>query len=226
MLRLIVMALLLANTGYLAWSRGWLATYGLAPVSQSEPQRVAQQLRPEALRLLTASEARLLEAGTLLSAAPVATPVIAAECLQAGLFNDQQATALRPLLQSSLLPGSWSLESSVEPERWIVYMGKYADEEALDKKRGELRRLGVSFEPLINPVLAPGLSLGHFSSQAEAQSQLASVAARRVRSARVLRERAEVTGQLLKLPAVSASLRGQLEALKPQLQGFTLRACS
>lgn len=61
MLRLLVLVLLLANAGYFAWTQGLLADYGYAPVIQSEPQRLTQQIRPEAMRLLTASEARQLE---------------------------------------------------------------------------------------------------------------------------------------------------------------------
>ncbi|HAL39386.1 MAG TPA: hypothetical protein DCP03_15260, partial [Polaromonas sp.] len=154
MLRVLVLALLLSNAGYFAWTHGLLADYGFAPAIQSEPQRLAQQIRPEAMRLLSASEARQL-AGSPPSAA--VTPA-AAECLQAGLFTEQQAGALRTRLQSSLPAGSWSLESSVEPGRWIVYMGQYTNEEALAKKRGELRQLGLSVEPLVNPALGPGLS--------------------------------------------------------------------
>ncbi|UUZ70015.1 SPOR domain-containing protein [Polaromonas sp. P2-4] len=220
MLRLLVLVLLLANAGYFAWTQGLLADYGYAPVIQSEPQRLTQQIRPEAMRLLTASEARQLE-----TPAASASAVAAAECLQAGLFSDEQASALRARLQSSLPAASWSLENSVEPERWIVYMGKYSDDETLAKKRGELRQRGVSFEPLLNRALAPGLSLGHFNTQAAAESELAKVAIRGVRTARVLQERAEVRGQLLKLAAVDAPLKAQLEALKPQLAGKVLQAC-
>jgi hypothetical protein len=113
----------------------------------------------------------------------------------------------------------------VEPDRWIVYMGKYSDDEAVAKKQGELRQRGVSFEPLLNRTLAPGLSLGHFNTQAAAESELAKVATRGVRTARVVLERAEVRGQLLRLSAVDAPLKAQLEALKPQLAGKVLQAC-
>jgi hypothetical protein len=96
------------------------------------------------MRLLTAAEARQLDS-TATAAAPRPQPV--AECLQAGLFTPEQTTALRAGLESSLPIGSWSLESSTEPGRWIVYMGKYTSDDALAKKRSELRGLGVSFEP-------------------------------------------------------------------------------
>jgi uncharacterized caspase-like protein len=148
MLRLLVLALLLANAGYFAWTQGLLADYGFAPAVQAEPQRLAQQVRPQAMQLLTAADARQLES----AASPAAPPApAAAECLQAGLFSPEQSTALRTGLESSLPIGSWTLESSVEPGRWIVYMGKYNSEDALIKKRSELRGLGVSFEALVNP---------------------------------------------------------------------------
>jgi hypothetical protein len=221
MLRLVVLALLLANAGYFAWRQGLLANYGFGPAAQAEPQRLAQQIRPEAMRLLTATEARQLD-----STASAAAPQPAAECLQAGLFTPEQTTALRASLESSLPIGSWSLESSTEPGRWIVYMGKYNSEDALVKKRGELRGLGVSFEPLINPALGPGLSLGHYGSQAEAERGLANAATRGVRTAKVVLERPEVRGQLLKLPAVDVALKAKLEPLKPQLAGKALQACT
>jgi hypothetical protein len=129
MLRLLVLALLLANAGYFAWTQGLLADYGFAPAVQAEPQRLAQQIRPQAMQLLTAADARQLES----AASPAAPAPAAAECLQAGLFSPEQSTALRTGLESSLPIGSWTLESSVEPGRWIVYMGKYTSEDALIK---------------------------------------------------------------------------------------------
>lgn len=224
MLRLLV--LLLANTGYFAWTHGLLANYGFDPVAQSEPQRLTQQIRPEAMRLIPAGEARQLDNGP--PAARAALAVVSAattQCLQVGLFTDSQTSALRPRLESSLPAGSWSLENTVEPGRWIVYMGKYANEDALAKKRNELRQLGLSVEPLISPALGPGLSLGHFSAQIDAERELAKVAQRGVRTASVVLEQPEARGQLLKLPAVDASLKAQLEALKPQLEGKALQVC-
>ena len=115
MLRLLVLLLVLANAGYYAWGRGLLAPYGFGPLAQAEPQRMAQQIRPEALRVLTPFEARQIEgpapasAPALVAASTLAsTPSSSAstvECLQVGIFNEEQTVVLRERLISSLPAG-------------------------------------------------------------------------------------------------------------------------
>jgi len=60
MLRLLVLLLVLANAGYFAWSQGLLAAWGFAPAASGEPQRLRQQIKPEALRILGEDEVRRL----------------------------------------------------------------------------------------------------------------------------------------------------------------------
>jgi hypothetical protein len=224
MLRLLALALVLANAGYLAWSQGWLASYGLGPAVQAEPHRLDQQLRPDAMRLLTVAEARQLEGSN--PVAPTSTAALpASECLQAGLFTDEQAAPLRTRLQAGLPPGSWSLEPGTEGGRWMVYMGKYTNPETLAVKRSELRRIGVPFEQLTSAAFGPGLSLGRFESQPNADAELVNLAQRGVRSARVVLERPELRGLQLVVPAADASLRSLLDGMKPQLAGKALVAC-
>jgi hypothetical protein len=218
MLRLAVLLLLLANAAYAAWSQGFLAAWGIASPQQSEPQRLEQQIKPQVLRILGPDEVRRLETAALGSASK------APECLQAGPILDSQIIGLRQVLEP-WPAGSWSLEPVVEPARWIIYMGKYQTAGSVDRKKTELREIGVSFEPLSNPALEPGLSLGAFTSQAAANQQLATLSRLGVRTAKVLQERPETRGQLLKLPAVGDGLRPRLDELKLALNGKTLRSC-
>lgn len=219
MLRLLVLILLLANGVYFAWSQSLLQVYGWAPIQQTEPQRLAQQIHPEKLRRLGADELRRLDAQAAL---PAPRP---AECLQAGLFDERQAAALRQALTTAWPAGAWLLESGVEPARWIVYMGKYANAEAVNKKRGELRGLNVRFEPLANATLEPGLSLGSYPTEAAASEGLRQLAGRGVRTARVLQEHGELRGQWLKLPMVDDALKPRLDEFKTALAGKPLRPC-
>lgn len=71
MLRLIVLLLVLLNSVYFAWSNGLLRDIGFAPEQQTEPQRVARQIRPEALRLLTAQQLREAQAAAARAAAEI-----------------------------------------------------------------------------------------------------------------------------------------------------------
>lgn len=218
MLRLLVLLLVLLNAGYYAWSQGMLRTYGWAPAEQSEPQRLTQQIRPEAIRILPADEGRRAEQVAL-------TPPKPPECLQAGLFDEAQTETLRKALEATLPAGAWSLELLVEPARWIVYMGKFPNAAALDKKRAELEKMKLKLQSLDNPELQLGLSLGRFDTQAQAQAELAALQKRGVRTARVVQERLEIRQSQLRIPAADEALRPKLEEIKPALGDKTLRSC-
>ena len=235
MLRLAVIVLLLANAGYYAWSHGWLRSWGLAPVEQSEPQRMAQQIPHETLRILRAPETPPV-APSVASEAPASAPPAPAPaamaasapatvCLQAGTLDQRQADAVRTAA-AALPQGSWSLESTPIPGRWMVYLGRFADDEALDKKRAELRARKVPFDRPNNPTLEPGLSLGRFSSVEAGQRALTTLGNQGVRTARVVVERAEAPGFTLRLPALDSATRAQVETqLRPALGEKTLRTC-
>lgn len=218
MLRLLVLLLALLNVGYFAWSQGMLRAYGWAPAEQSEPQRLQQQIRPEAIRILAADEVRRIET-------VAQTPLKPPECLQSGLFDEAQADSLRRALEGALPAGSWHVDTLVEPARWIVYMGKYPNAAALAKKRAELAKLNLQPQNLTNPELEPGLSLGVFETQAQAQSALAALHRRGVRTARVVQEHPEVRKSQLKIPAADDAVRARLDELKPVLADKVLRTC-
>jgi hypothetical protein len=217
MLRLIVLLLLLANGAYFAWSQGLLLAWGVGPTQQSEPQRLAQQIRPETVQVIPADELRRIEAQLAQAPHPP-------ECLLSPMLDENQATTLRAAL-AGWPTGAWSLEPVTDPPRWIVYMGPYAGVEQVARKRAELRQIGVSFEALTNPQLEPGLSLGGFPSEGAAMQQLASLADRGVRTARVAQERPEKRGQRLMLPAIDDNLRARLDELKTVLSTIPLRPC-
>lgn len=239
MLRLALILLLLANAGYYAWSQGLLKDWGFAPQEQAEPQRMNQQIKPETLQILRVNPGKASSSAAQPSApavaaaasaeasasssAPASTPADAPECLQAGVFDERQADALRSAA-AGLPAGSWVLDPTPVPGRWMVYMGRFEDLEALDKKRAELRARKIDHDRA-GGTLEYGLSLGRFSSSEAAERELASLAGRGVRTARVVQERPDTPGFTLRLPAVTDALRPQLDALRPAMAGKTLRPC-
>jgi hypothetical protein len=219
MLRVFVLVLLLANGLFFAWSHGLLRAYGFAPAPVSEPQRMAQQIKPESITLLSASEIKRVEAQVQADLAPK-------ECLQAGPFDDVQAATLRKALESALPSGSWQLEEGKVPARWIVYMGKYATAELQAKKRAELNGMGIKSEGVSAPALEIGLSLGGFETEAAAKAELARLVPKGIRTAKVVQEREAGTASVLKLPALTEMLRAKVAELKPALAGKPLKNCS
>ncbi|MDR0274616.1 MAG: SPOR domain-containing protein [Burkholderiaceae bacterium] len=262
MLRLFVLLLLIANLGYWAWSGGHFGEAGLGPGREREPERLARQLRPDALTVqpltgAAAASAGGAEGGAAALAPPLpppmpapasasapapasAAPPIAAAaqagvpyapasasdgaCLQVGVFDARQTDAVRAAA-AALPPGSWRIDQVALPGRWMVYIGKLADDAAVAAKRTEVRALGVDTDRP-GPGFEPGLSLGRFASEDAAQRALTEVTRKGVRSARVVQERGNAPAFVLRLPAADAALRDQLRTLRPALAGREARPCS
>lgn len=108
MARLALLVLLLANLGYFAWSHGWLREAGLAPDRQREPQRIAQQIRPEALQIVGRGSDAVAESEP--TTAATANAPAAAECMQAGPFDEAEAATLETALERILTRDRWRLE--------------------------------------------------------------------------------------------------------------------
>jgi len=245
MLRIAALILLLANAGYALWSLGWLGATALAPSMQGEPERLEQQIRPEQLVVISPAEFAALanappppapidttappapidaaahDNTSSTAAAPPTAPTL--PCLQAGIFDVRQTDSLRAAL-AAWPQESWTLLSTPISPRWMVYMGRLADEKAVAAKRTQLRALGIDYDRP-GSALEPGLSLGRFSTAEAAHRVRADLERRGIQPVRVVVERAEAPGFTLRLPAVDASVRARLNKLGPALANKTVRAC-
>ena len=218
-MRLLALILLLANVLYFVWGNGLLRAIGFAPTQQSEPQRLEQQIKPQALRLLTPQEFHRVEQQVQADLAPK-------ECLLAGPFDENQMMAIGKTLAGALPGGTWQWDAQHTPPRWIVYMGKYPNPDALQKKRSELASLGLKSESLSNAALEPGFSLGGFDTKALADAALQRFNARGVRTARVLLEHEESKTFQLRLPQADDALKAKLAGVKSALGAKPLHGCS
>ena len=109
MLRWIVALLLAANLAWLAWAQGWLRPIGFGPQRQGEPERVAGQWKPEALRVDGASPPNA-------SAAPAA-PAAPAETAPEGGGQTAPApeTSSGPDAQASHAPAAPDEADEAQP---------------------------------------------------------------------------------------------------------------
>lgn len=148
------------------------------------------------------------------------------ECWQATGFTEAQTELLRAELALLGLPASsWQFSENRSSGRWIVYMGRYDNAEQLERKKAELRALGVQFRELTASGLAPGLALGTYSTEAAARQALQQAEQGGVRTARVAQERAESVSFSVRLPAITDAQRAAVDGLREAMAGKTLRRC-
>jgi len=205
--RALVLFFLLVNAG-LYW---WLHDNATALQADREPQRLNHQVTPDAVQVLpdlpatsaprraasaasagsvsaSAAEAGVADAAPVASAAALATPVGATlACSETPPLNDAEFATLKAALgKAGLSDAAIGERRQTKGGAWIVYLGKFADADARQAKAAELRKLDLKADPVNSPVgLAPGLSLGQFTSQGDAAKRLDELGKRGVHSARV-----------------------------------------
>jgi hypothetical protein len=252
MLRTLVIALLLANGLFWAWTQDPVRlALGLPRVDHREPERLAQQVNAEAISIVPAAStggsggtANTASAGnpnnaasSAMGAAAVpasgaASNVAAASatstaplgCLITDVLTDAELQAQQlGLLKVGYHTGDWIDMQRELPGRWLLYMGRFADRDQLNRKEEELRRLKLGFTPYKGlPEYTPGLTLGEFGSSDEAQLRLAQLQDRGVRTARVLPLEAGKTEHRLRLDQPGATA----QRLLASPLGARWRACT
>jgi hypothetical protein len=199
MLRALVALLLLANALFFAWSQGWLGGLVAPPhAGETEPGRLAQQVRPDNVRVLPVQAA---------SAAVAA----ATFCVETPALPASAASAVRAAVLAAGVPEA-ALErrdQAAEPT-WLVYMGRFADPAGLRTKTEELKRLKLNFEELrsgADSALLPGLVLSRHDRKEAADAALATLNNRGVRTARVVQ-----------LPAAAPTVSLRVAKASPEVQ--------
>jgi hypothetical protein len=226
MLKWLVMALLAANLAFFAWTQGWLdGVVGARALGDREPGRLAQQVKPDSVVILTpkAIAAEALAASAPASSASGAT--VGSTCLEAGPFSSPELTAAEATLASLMPANAWLRVAVDVPGIWVVYMGPYPSADMRSKKEAEVRRRGLKFEAFKLPPelsaeqrktltsqLIPGLSLGRYASLNAADAALADFGVSGIHSARVVEVLKPYGGQSLRVtkaePALAARLTG------------------
>lgn len=259
MLRSLAIVLVLANVVYMAWTHGWLYQAGLlpAPWPLTEPGRIDQQLQPDHIKVLReprqpvtpASTPEQAESKPPALAEPTAaqttppgtqapaedkpgTPLTVAErCMQlSGALNERQFATLRAALTGALPDSAWTVSTSVQAARWIVYSGKFASTDSLAARKLELKAMQVEFRDVSAANLQPGLAMGTYSTETGAQQALRDVTKAGVKGAKVTIERPEATLYTFKLPDATDALQARFKLLMDDmppdvLKGKTLQAC-
>jgi hypothetical protein len=224
MLRALVVALLVANLAWWAWHTPAGATaLGLADNGEREPQRLARQINAEQVQLvLPAQRPRPAAPASAPAGQSSATPAAAAsvattQCLEAGPLEDAAfANLRRDLLQAGVPADAWVDMRRERPATFALYMGRFTDAQQLERKGEELDRLGLSWQALGGNApagLTPGLTLGRYNNNEQAQARLKELQAKGVRTARVLTLAPASAEHMVRVDKASAAQQAAL--LKP-----------
>ncbi len=196
LLRWFVAAMLLANLGFAAWSWGALRIIGLAPATERDPGRMARQIRPNALQVLTpqaAADAKVSAVGSPASAPGAAGAAAGGPlaCLEIGPLDNNAAVEGAERALATVLPDrNWVREVRPAPAQYVVFVGPILSRESALQRRDELIKLRMSFEAVELPGGDQGgYSLGRHDSEAAALAALDSFRERGLRNASVAQVR-------------------------------------
>ena len=192
MLKFVCGALLVANLAMFVIERGEPAGH--------EPARMKNQLHPDRIRLLpaTASPPAPAPDAPAAGASPAAAPAAATAgaagatgpagaCIELASFTAAEAGRFEARMAELGLADRVSRREVPTPSSYMVMIPPQGSREAADAKTEELRRLGISDTFIIqdNSPRRWGIALGTFRTDEAAQSHLAAMSRRGVRTARV-----------------------------------------
>lgn len=173
-LRLLVLALLIANVLALSWHLGWFdGLVGMEARTDREPQRVLQQVHPQSINVVPATAAApTLRASPSVAAAstpqappgtqpnasatpsssPGASSLIGTvpSCLEAGPFSASDIETAEKSL-AGLPASTWQRLTVERAPAYGVVMGPFATPEALRTRAAELERLKQRYERISQP---------------------------------------------------------------------------
>lgn len=161
-----------------------------------------------------AASSAAIAASAPASAASSAHPMLA--CLESGPYAlGKDMAAAESFLKANVPAEGWTRVASESAGVWMIYMGRYADQEVRKRKEAELARRRAHFEEVDEPPeFARGLSLGKYPSKAEAEAGLAELGRQGVRTARIVTFVAPAALQTFRVEKADPVLADKLHAAR------------
>ncbi|PXW99514.1 hypothetical protein C7444_101344 [Sphaerotilus hippei] len=211
MLRGLVLLLVAANLLFFGWTQGWLrSVIDLSPEADREPQRIAQQVQPDLIRPVAP--------GSLVAPPPI--------CLEAGPFTPAEFSSADNAVRALLPQGGWAVTRLEKPGVWLVYMGRYAKPEAMQRRIEDLKKRNIGYTEVEEPAtLVPGLSLGRFNGIEEAREAVRRLESQRLRSARIVTLTPPTVWHTIRVPAADVSVQESLKGIGAPLHGKRFQPC-
>ncbi|GAB1369681.1 hypothetical protein MASR1M60_28450 [Rhodocyclaceae bacterium] len=210
-MRIAFWLLLLINLLLFIWMQGYIGPQD----ASREPERLARQITPEKLHIL--SEATPVKA---------AAEKPASACKRIVGLSADEAKSLSDAVH---VRGGWETQTLPQPASplyWVA-IADLPNSTLAEKKKAELRQFGVT-ESEIVPGTSPGsfaVSLGLFREAQRAQAFLQALLDKGVRSARVISRETPADKFAVELRAPTDQLAATLPGLSAALPGAVTQDC-
>jgi hypothetical protein len=222
-MKLAFLILVLVNLLLYAWQQGVFGRYG---EGGREPERVARQIEPERIRVLTEGEVQKLRERASQSSAPLDLTV-AQSCIEFGDFGPGEAARAEQAL-AALTPSVTPVPRAIEAPGWyVVYLPSQKTRADAERRAEELRKLGLK-DILVMGDSGPlkfGISLGSFRDPAVAKAHFAELEKMGVKGVRISEKPSSITVTRYELRDLDAAAVAQLAQLRGDFPAQTLRAC-
>ena len=238
-MKLAFLLLVLVNVALFAWQHG---VFGHFAESGREPERIARQVEPERIRVLSEREVQVLReraAAQSRAAAAAAQPAPSAPAAGAGIdlsvaqacveFGDFIGSDLSRAETALLRLGLGSRQSArtVEAPGWyLVYLPPFKTRAEVDRAVADLKKSGVKdLLVLTDGPLRFGVSLGSFRDPELAKAHVASLTKLGVTSARVSDKPTAVSATRLQMRELDVEAAQQLAAIAKEFPSQSVRPC-
>lgn len=202
MLRALVLALLVLNALFFGWSQGWLdRVVGIKAGGDREPERLAKQVKPERISLLSPQAASALQTRSCLALGPLNGDAALAEAQAA-------------LQRAGFGAGDWQVQTAEQAGVWAVASIRLPSKDFQARKEETYKKMKIAFEHLSGPPEElPTLVLSRHASDKAAQAALEALSQRALKGLRVLQLQAPLTRHSLSIPKADGTQQAKLAGL-------------
>lgn len=234
-MKLAFLVLLLLNLALFAWQQG---VFGHFPDGGREPERIARQIEPERIRILSEREVQSLReraAQARVTTAPTAPPAVptgvdlsvAQGCVEFGDFLGPELTRVETALLKLGLGSRQSTRGVEIPGFYLVYLPPFKTRAEADRAVADLRKSGVKDLAVLNEgALRYGVSLGSFRDPELAKSHVAAVTKLGVKNARLSEKPIAMPATRFQLRELDADAARQLGAIAQEFPAHSVRPCT
>lgn len=226
-MKLAFLLLVLINLVLLAWQQG---TFGRYTERGREPERVARQVEPERIRVLTEKDVQALRERAAPPPTSALEPTVAQAraCVEFGDFGAADSARAEKAL-AALSPAVKLNARQVEVPGWyMVYLPSHKTGAEAERRADELRKLGVADLQVLgeNAPLKFGISLGSFRDPGAAKTRVAALEALGVKGVRLGERPFTVVLTRFQLRDLDAAATQHLAALRAEYPAQSVRACA